>query len=44
MFEHSTGNYRGGCRDIFAWRDSDMLFVESKQDPMTAFGRLRRAG
>jgi hypothetical protein len=26
-----TGNYRGGCWDIFAWRDSDNLFVESKQ-------------
>jgi hypothetical protein len=29
--EHSTGNDRGGCWDIFAWRDSDNLFVESKQ-------------
>ncbi len=29
--EHSTGNYRGGCWDIFAWRGSEILFVESKQ-------------
>jgi hypothetical protein len=29
--EHSTGNYRGGCWDIFAWRDGEVLFVESKQ-------------
>ena len=29
--ERSTGNYRGGCWDIFAWRDGEVLFVESKQ-------------
>jgi hypothetical protein len=29
--EHSTGNYRGGCWDIFAWRGSETLFIESKQ-------------
>jgi hypothetical protein len=31
MFEHGTGNCRGGCWDIFAWRDSGILFAESKQ-------------
>jgi hypothetical protein len=29
--ERSTGNDRGGCWDIFAWRGSEVLFVESKQ-------------
>ncbi len=31
MIEQSTGNYRRGCWVIFAWRESEILFVESKQ-------------
>jgi hypothetical protein len=29
--EKSTGNSRGGCWDIFAWRGDETLFIESKQ-------------
>jgi hypothetical protein len=29
--KHSTGNERGGCWDNFAWRDSEIPFVEPKQ-------------
>jgi hypothetical protein len=29
--EQGTGNYRGGCWDIFAWRGGETLFIESKQ-------------
>lgn len=31
MIEQSTGNRRGGCWDLVAWRNSEILFVESKQ-------------
>lgn len=31
QIESLTGNTRGGCWDIFAWRGDDVLFVESKQ-------------
>jgi hypothetical protein len=29
--EKSTGNQRGGCWDIIAWRGGETLFIESKQ-------------
>jgi hypothetical protein len=31
MCEQSKGNCRDGRWDIFAWRGSDVLFIESKQ-------------
>jgi hypothetical protein len=31
QIETMTGNTKGGCWDIFAWRGDDVLFVESKQ-------------
>ena len=31
LIQSRTGNTRGGCWDIFAWRDDQTLVVESKQ-------------